>query len=313
MSTNAIYYRLMVLLAKIEGTYGTDPTLTGAANGILATDISITPMDGEDVSRDLIQAYLSGQATIPTGLRVVLQFTTELAGSGAAGSAPGWGPLMRACGCAEVIVASTSVTYTPISDTFESLYLKFWLGTTLHAMAGSVGDATLTLNAQGIPSIRWTFTGLFVDPVDTARATPTLTGFQKPLIASTAHTPTFTVNGVALVMRSFSYKLGNKVEPRLLVNREAVLITDRADAIDVVCEATPIGTFNPYSLAKAQTTMPVTIVHGTAAGNIITLSAPTAQIKRPTGYQNNQGIAEWPLSLTPLPNAGNDQFSLALT
>jgi hypothetical protein len=310
---NPIFFRKKVLLAKIEGTYGTDPTLTGAANGILAQNVTIKPMEGQDVPRNLIQDYLSGQATIPTGLHIVIEFDTELAGSGVAGTVPGWGILMRAAGCAEVIAAGVSVTYSPISETMESLYLKFWLGTTLHAIKGARIDSKLGINSQGIPSIRWTVTGLFVDPTDAAAATPTLTGFIKPLIVDNTNTPVFTVNGVSLVMRSYSFNFGNKIEPRFLVGRENVLITDRGESIDVVCEATPLGTFNPYALAKAQTRVPVIIQHGTAAGNIITLTAPTSQVKRPTGYQENQGIAEWPLGLSPLPTSGNDQFSMVLT
>lgn len=312
--SNPIFSRLMVLLAKIEVTYGTDPTLTGAANAILAQDITIRPMEGEDVPRNLIQAYLGGQATIPAGLRVVIEFSTELAASGAAGTAPGWGPLLRACGCAQTIVAATSVTYNPITDSMESLYLKFWLGTTLHAIKGARGDATIGVNAQGIPSIRWTFTGLWVAPVDAAAATPTMTGFIKPLIGSAVNTPTFTINAVAMVLRSWSLKLGNKVEPRLLIGRENILIVDRAEALDAVVEVQPLGTFDPFSLANAQTLVAANIVHGITAGNIITIGAPTAQIKRPTSYQNNQGVAERPLNLSPLPSAaGNDQFSIALT
>lgn len=310
---NEIFYRFMVLLAKIESTYATDPTLTGAANGILAQNITIRPMEGNDVSRGLIQAYLSNQGTVPTGLHVVIEFDTELAGSGTAGVAPGWGVLARGAGCAQVIVADTSVTYSPISESMESLYIKFWLGDTLHAMKGVRGNAKASINAQGIPAIRWTFTGLFVDPSESARAVPVLTGFQEPLIATAANTPVFTVNSVALVMRSFSFDFGNKVEGRFLVGREKVLIPDRGESLDVVCEATPVTTFNPYALAKARTRVPVTIVHGISAGNIVTLTAPTAQVKRPSGYQNNQGIAEWPLGLMPLPNAGNDQWSMVLT
>jgi hypothetical protein len=312
--TDPIFYRLMVLLAKIEGTYATDPTLTGAANGILAQNITIKPMEGQDVPRNLIQAYLSGQATIPAGLYIDIDFDTEYAGSGTAGVAPGWGIFARAAGCAQVIVADTSVTYTPISEAMESVYLKYWLGNTLHAIKGARADATLGINAQGIPSIRWSVRGLFVDPAETARATPTLTSFIKPLIANTTNTPVFTVNGISLVGRSYNFKLGNKLETRFLIGSDNIPIVDRAESLDLVCQATPLTTIDPYGLAKAQTRVPAIVTHGITAGNIITLSAPTSQVKRPSGYQNNQGVAEWPLGLSPLPTAaGNDQFSMVLT
>lgn len=311
---NPIAWRLQLLLAKPEATYGVDPTLTGANNTILATDVNLRPMEGEDVPRNLIQAHLGGQATIPAGLRTVIEFSTELAGSGDPGVAPGWGPLMRGCGFAEVIVADTSVTYTPISEGMESLYIKFWLGSTLFALKGVRGTGVFTVNAQGIPSIRWTFTGLWVPPADVARPTGTTTAFQKPQIASNANTPVFTVDAVPLVGRSFGLNFGNQVEPRLLLGREQIVIPDRVEALDLVCEATPVTTFNPFALAEAQTRVPVVITHGTIAGSIITLNAPTCQVKRPTGYQPNQGVAEWPLNLAPLPSdAGNDQFSIVLT
>lgn len=308
-----IFWRRKVLLAKIETAYGVDPTLTGAANAILGIDVSIRPMEGQDVNRDLIRAFLSGEASIPTGLHAVIEFSTELAGSGTAGVAPAWGPLLRACAFAEVVAASTSVTYTPISDAMESIYIKFWQGGTLHALKGSRGTGVISVNAQGIPRIRWTFTGLFVAPSEASPAVPTLTAFKAPLIASKVATPTFTLDAAAMVMRSYTLNLGNQVQPRLLIGLEEVIIPDRAESLDVVVEATQVSAFNPYDLANAQTQIAAVIAHGVTAGNIVTITAPKCQVKRPTGYQNNQGVAEWPLNLSPLPTVGNDQVSIVLT
>src|SRR5581483_3754076 len=155
--------------------------------------------------------------------------------------------------------------------------------------------------------------GLWVAPGEAAAASPTLTGFIAPKIASKANTPTFTVNGVGLVLRSFVLDMHNDVQARLLVPDEEIIIVDRAPTLSVVCEAVPLTTFNPFALAQAVTPVPVSLVHGTTAGNIATISAPTCQVKRPTGYQNNQGIAEWPLELTPLPATGNDELTIELT
>lgn len=311
--TESINWKLKVLLAKIESAYGTDPTLTGALNAILATDVVLIPMDGEDVSRNLEQPFLGAQSTIPAGLRATLTFSTELAASGTAGTAPAWGPLARGCGLAEVISAGVSVAYSPISASMESVYFKFWIGSTLHAFKGSRGTGVITINAQGVPVIRWTFTGLFIQPTETAAAAPTLTAFQEPLIASNANTPTFTVNAVALVMRSYALNLGCDVQPRLLVGKEEIRIVERAESLEVTVEAVPLTTFNPFSLAAARTRVAVSLVHGTVAGNIVTIATPTTQIQRPTSLENQQGVLEWPLKLTPLPNAGNDQFSITLT
>ncbi len=308
------FWPAKVLLAKVESSYGTDPTPTGVANAILARNVSIKPMEGTDVNRDLEQQYMGNQEQFPVGLNVQLSFETEIAGSGVAGTAPKWGVLARACGCAETIVASTSVTYTPITLNHESATFYLWIDGTKQIITGARGTAKATINAEGVPVLQWTFTGLFGSPAEVANAAPTLTGFTTPLIATTVNTPTFALNSVALVMRSYSFDLGCKVEPRFLLGRDEIRITGRNEKIDIVVEATPISTLDPFTLAKNRTKAPLTIVHGTVAGNICTISAPTSQVMRPSDYQNNQSVMEWPLSLMPIPSAaGNDQFSIALT
>jgi len=307
-----IKWRSKIILAKIEAVYGTD-SAPAAGNGILARNVSFEPMAGEDVSRELERPYLGAQPEIPTGLRAVLAFETELQGSGAAGTPPAWGVLARGAALSEVIAAGVSVTYAPVSDAMESVSIYFWTGDTRHVLLGCRGTGIVTLNAQGIPVVRWTFTGLWAAPSEQARVNPNLAGFIAPAVATKANTPTFTVDGVALVLRSFTFDFGNQVEPRLLIGREEILIVDKAEAISAQVEAVALTTFHPLALAQAQTQVPVSLVHGTAAGRIVTLSAPAAQLKRLSGYENNQDILEWPLRLAPLPDAGNDQFSITLT
>lgn len=307
-----IFWNSKILLAKIEGTYGVDPT-AAAANGILVTNVELNPMEGNDVSRELEYPWFGGQPEVPTELRVQLTFSTELAGSGAAGTAPAWGPLARACGMAEVIVPATSVTYSPITDNPESVTFYFWVGDTRHIITGVRGTGVTTVNANGIPTIRWTFTGLFTTPTQAGRTLPDLSAFQTPLVANNTNTPDFTINGVDMVMREFSMNLNNQVVPRLLVNREEILITGRDEEISAKVEAMSVNTFNPYALSQNQTSVAVNLVHGTAAGNIVTVNAPTCQLKRLTGYEQQDGITEWPLSLKPLAATGNDQFTITLT
>ncbi len=310
---NPVFMREMVLLAKIETVYATDPTLTGANNAMLVKNVALRPMEGDDKSRDLVRDFLSNQGTIPTGMHVVIEFETELAGSGEAGTPPAWGILMRGCACAEVIVEDTSVSYTPITQNQDSLFFKWWLGPTLHAFKGARGTAVITTNAQDLPIIRWTFTGLWIAPADVVRATATFTGWQEPLVVSKTNTPVFTVNAVPLVMRNFSLNLGNTVQPRLLVNSEQVMVVNRGETLDLTVEVTPLATFNPFGLAEARTLIPVVITHGLVAGNIATINAPKSQVGRPGPVSDNQGVAERVLNLRPQPNVSNDQFSLVLT
>ena len=177
-------WRTKILLAKIETTYGTDAAPTAALNAILATNVVYTPMEGSDVSRDLEQPYLGAQGTIPAELQAKLAFDVELSPSGTAGTAPAWGPLLRACAMAQTISAAVSVTYNPITDSHESLTVYFWIDTTRYVMLGARGNAKLMISAQGIPYIKYEFTSLYVQPAETARVIPVLTAFQKPQLAT---------------------------------------------------------------------------------------------------------------------------------
>lgn len=309
-----LYWKTKILLAKIETTYGTDAVPTGAANAILATEVKLQPMEGTDVSRDLELPYLGGQGTIPNELHAKISFKVELAPSGTAGTAPAWGVLLRACGVAQVVSAGVSVAYNPISANHELATIYLWIDSTRYVMRGTRGTAKIMVNAQGIPYIEFSFTGLWSAPAETARPTPvTLSAFQKPVVATSVNTPTFSINSVAFVMRSFELDLKNAVENRFLIGSEQILITQREEAIKTVVEAQPLSAFNPFTLAQAQTSVPISLVHGVGAGKISTLAVPAAQMQRLQGLESAQDIKEWPLSAMPLPTSGNDQWTLTLT
>lgn len=308
-----IKWKTKIILAKIEGTYGTDAE-PAAADAMLMTDVELRPMEGQDIARNIERPHLGAQETIPAGLYVTLTGSVELQGSGAAGTAPGWGILMRSCAAAETIVAATSVTYNPVSDGHESSSIYFWMGNTQHKLTGVRGTANITLNAQGIPVARFTLMGLFNTPAEAVRVTPDLSAFQVPQVASNKNTPAFSVGGQAMVLSQFGFNLGNDVQQRLLIGREEMLIVDRSESISARVEALPLSTFNPYAIAEARTRQAVQLVHGTQAGKIVTIDAPTCSLGRLTGIEQSQNVAEWPLSLTPLPtNAGDDQWTITLT
>lgn len=304
-----------ILLAKLETVYSTDPVPTGAANAVLfnANEVTLAPMEGQDVKRDIVRTYLGNPEMMPTALNAKLSFSTELAGSGAAGTAPPWGPLMRGCSMAEVISAGVSATYNPITSAPESVTFYFWVGATQHIFKGSRGTWDISVDANGIPKINWTFFGLWTQPAEVAAAVPTYTPWQTPLTAGKTNTPTFSINAVAMVLRSYKFTLANDVQPRFLIGKEEMVVVDRSPELTATVEAVPLTTLNPYALAAARTKHAIVLTHGVTAGNIVTVNAATSQIHRPSGLENNQNVVEWPLKWWPRPNAGNDELSIVCT
>lgn len=308
------FWTTKILLAKIEATYGVDP-LPVAASGILAKDVSLSPMEGGEAERDLETGFMGQEGSLPTELAMKLTYKVELVGSSAKGLPPEAGRLLRACGCAETIVATTSVIYNPVSPpNLDSITHYLWIGDTLYKLIGGRGNVVMRWPAQKIPYLEFTFMGLFLVPAEATRVTPNNNTFMKPELPSSAKTPTFTINGTTLILREASLDLANQLQGRFLIGSESIQITDRKELFAAQVEATPLATFNPFALAQAATYVPVVLVHGTADGRRSTLNIPSLQIRRMQGLQNNQNIKEWPLTGAPIATlAGNDQWTLKFT
>lgn len=308
----AIKWRSKTLLAKIESSYGTDPVPTAAANGVLAMNVSLSPMEGEDVTRNLERPTLGANPSLPVGLRSVLSFEVELVGSGTLGTAPAWGPLLRMCAVAQVVTAGVKVEYSPVSDNHESGAIYFAIDTTRHVLLGARGNAVIKLNAQGIPVIAFNMIGIFTVPTDVVKVNPDYSAWQAPLIATKTNTPTFTIGATPFVLRDFELDLGNDVQPRMLIGSESILIVDKQEKLTTRVEAVPVTTYDPFTAAQTSAPKAIQIIHGTAANKRVQIDVPTAIQQRLTAYENNQNILEWPLNWSPQPTVGNDQWKITL-
>lgn len=304
------FWRKLALLAKIETVYGTDSVPTGAANALLAIDARLTPLEGQEVGRELLFPYLGHQGVILTGLHAVLEFSIEMAGAGAAGTAPKYGPLLRACRMAETINAAVSVVYSPVSAAFEALSIYFNRDGVRNVLLGARGNVTLELSPQGIPRWRFRLLGLLGTITDTALPATTLTGFIKPVIVNKANT-ILTLHGLTAIAERFSLDFGNQVEPRLLVGYEGIEIVDSMMTGSVVLEANDLATKDWISIARAHTTGAMSLVHGTVAGNIVEFAAPAVQIGRPNEGES-QKIVNNTLPLMLLPSTGNDELTITV-
>ena len=157
----------MLLLAKIEGTSGTDALPTAGANAIMCRALAPEPITAEQVARDLIRPHKGNSGKLAVGVHRKLTCEVEFAGSGAAGTAPPWAPLLQACGFAETITAGVDVAYDPVSEGEPTLTLYGYLDGILFKLTGCKGNVTFTLNAKAIPVMQFEFLGAYSTPTDT--------------------------------------------------------------------------------------------------------------------------------------------------
>jgi len=308
----AINFREKLLLAKIEGTYGTDSVPTGGSDAMLTSGLKVTPLNGDQVERNLDKPFLGRDGVIHVGTHVLSEFGVEIAGAGAAGDVPAYEPLLRACGLGETNNVGVSQVYDPVSAAFESVTLYHHLGGQKHGMVGARGNVRLEFSPREIPHFMFNMVGLWQAPASVSDPTADWSAFQTPLAMTNDNTPTMTLHGTALTLVSATIDLGNTVTYRNLVGQESAEITDRAGTGRIVFEAPALSVKDWFSIAKANTTGALQLIHGATAGNIVQVDSPKVQLLNPS-YGEVDGVRTIEADLRMIPSdAGNDETKITV-
>ncbi|WP_339863185.1 hypothetical protein [Paremcibacter congregatus] len=306
----SLNFKQKLIASKIETIYGTDATPAGA-NAILTRNLNVTPIEGDKLERNLDGSSLGNKGSALTNKRTKHDFEVELGGAGAAGTVPGYGVLLRACAFQEVVDPGVDVQYSPVSNGFESVSEYMEQDGILHSLLGGRGNVTFNINAGEYPFMKFDFTGFFVPPVAGNIAAPDFSGFQLPEEVNNSNTTAATFFGYAVKMKSLSVDMANVINYRNLVGQEAVLMGDRAPSGQIVIEAPTLAEKNFFAEAAGNNTGALVVNHGTAAGKIIQLDIPKAEIDAPT-YSDDNGILMMTIGFRPLPVAGDDEVKLTI-
>ena len=309
--------RTTKLLAKIESSYGSNPTPVAGSNAIQVTDIEVTPIESDNVQATAFQGFI-GNSTRPTLLankRVAVSFGAELSGSGAAGTASALSPLLKSCGLSETIVGSTSVTYAPVSSSFSSCTILCFYGATRHLLTGCGGTATITMAAGSFAQINFEFTGIYNSPDSTAMSgTFTVANQSAGIEVNNTNVTTATFHGeTSQRIESFDLALNNEVVYKETASSKEVLITNRAPGGTAVVEEPVRATTDYFAKAETAATGNSSIVLGSSAGNIVTVNVPQTDITGVSRGDTN-GVNSLNLPYLALPTtAGNNELSIVMT
>lgn len=307
----ALRTKKVCLFAAAESVYGTAVALT-PADAIQTHDLKIMPFEASTVQHDFDGQTFGNDGDVHVGVHVKVEFDCELAGSGSAGTAPKFGRLLKGCQMLETVVATTSVTYTPVSNGTGSMTLGFELDGQKHSLRGARGTFQIKLDSQGLPYVHFVFTGLWVAPASAAATVPDFTGWTRARPVTFAHTPTVTLHALAASYKSFSYDHKNQVEHIDNPGEEMVEIVDRKPDGSITLLAPTLSTKNYFTTAKADTLGALTIVHGVDAGSIVTFTAPAVQLLQPK-YGDDKSRATLEANLSFVRVVGDDEMSLAFT
>lgn len=315
--------RNTAILAKLETTYATDPVPTGGANAMLVSNQQITPLENNLVNRDLVRPFLGGSEQLVGTRFKRVQFDVEAVGSGTAGTAPAWGPLLRACGMAETLTATTRVDYLPITSSMESVTIYYYDDGVLHKLLGARGTFTLNLKEGEIPKFSFNFMG--IDGGDTAAANPsvTLTNFLTPEVVVDANSGDVTIgathssSGAPALTGGTSYPslgienidIGHAVNFQPLLGGETVEITDRQAVAKLMLDLTAAQEVSFAATVKAASTQSVGLQHGTVAGRKLLVFMPAVQLSNwGKGELNGKRLVTYDMRINP--SAGNDELRI---
>lgn len=307
--------KLKVLLAKEEGTYGSDPTPTVADNSIEAQNIKLK-YRGDVLERDIQRETLSPVAPVIGQRSVEISFSVELKGSGSAGTAPRLGDLLEACAFNEAVSIGSSVVYTPASTTMKSITIyQYDLADAgsciLHKITGARGTAKLSLEAGKICMIDFTFQGLYTAPTDVANpGAPTYEASVPAIVQSSQ----FTLNSVtSLVAQKIDLDFANSVQTSDDISAAAGIksfnVVGRKVAGTFNPEATTVATYGFWADWVAATQRAMSVVVGSVAGNTITISAPKVTIDSIDNEERN-GVVVRNIPFRCSRNANNDELQI---
>ncbi|HEX2545659.1 MAG TPA: phage tail tube protein [Ramlibacter sp.] len=316
------YIRNTVVLLKDEVTYGLDPTPTGAANAMLVSGLSITPLNAQNVPRELVFGYMGGFQHLVGNRFVECGFDIELVGSGTAGTAPAWGPALKACGFSETVTATTRVDYVPVSTGFGSCTIYWYDDGLLHKLTGARGNVSFRLGAGGRPTMSFTFRGLYNAPTAASNATPTITAFKVPEVVAEANTADLTLGathtlaiapaltaGTTYPSLGLEFSPNNTVEHIPLLGGESVDITGRDASCSFQLDLTAAQEVTLMASVAAATLTSVGLVHGSTAGFKSLVFLPYVQPINPRKSEvSGKRMVSFDGRVTP--SAGNDEMRI---
>lgn len=317
------YLRNTAILAKIETTYGTDAVPTEAANALLVSNVSINPLNAQNVPRDLVRPYLGGSEQLVGVSYVELGFEVELAGSGTAGTAPPYGPLLRACGFAETATASVRTEYNLVTPVADSVSIYYFSDGAKHVARGCRGDVSIKLGVRERPVLAFKFLGLDGGLTAASPSALTLTGWKTPAVVSepntgdvtvgctyTAATPTLT-GGTGYPSQGLELALGNSLVYTALLGGEAADVNQREVTGKVRLDLTAAQEVTFTANVKANTLQSIGLMHGTVAGYKVMVFMPAVQLINPSKADEN-GRLLIGYDLRALPSSGNDELKLVV-
>lgn len=274
------------IYVKSEATYLTEAAIA-RADVRLSMGATMDGLKGETASRDL-DRYAGGNS--PAGFgneRRAFSYPLELVGSGAAGTAPVWMEDLRFCGMtAPVLAAGVSATskFALTNAAISSCTAHFYSGAQRRRAIGARGDFSIMIEGGSVKKAKVMFDMIGFPPGTMMPDEIALAGVEdyarfatKPLAPSPENT-SMMLGNYAVALRSFKLDAKVPVEPRFLAGSKYIFLGTPAPTVEIMIERPSVLLKNYYSNLKGEDEIPMNLIHGLVAGNIVEVNSTTLQI-----------------------------------
>lgn len=307
------------LAAAIESLEGTAETLEGA-DALLVSNFSFKPNTPPN-DRENTSSSMSQFAAVMGARSAVIEFDVEIKGSGTPGTPPEWGKLLKACGFAETTAASpASVAYAPTSAYggspvgIPTLTLGGYLDGVRKMIWGARGDVSIKLPTGKPGILHFTFTGADFSVEDVAL-------LSSGVSYQTTMPPVFadanlTIDSYAAILANLEMKMNNAIALREDANSASgyisAKIAARKPSLSFDPEMVTVATYDFYGKLRSNNQGALSCVLGSAAGNIITMTAPKVQYVGINPADRN-GLNTLGIDCRLNRNSGDDELVITLT
>lgn len=302
--------RQVAAMAKIETTYGTDPTPAGGTDDVLTYDSAVKAAVVADSLEFVSEGSTSftHQSDVITKRVCQVRFKALFQGSGTRGSLvngyTGLGACLQACGMTQTVTGATSIVLAPSAiSALKSVTVYARHGAFVHKVTGCVGNVVMRGTPRTGLECSFDMRGLYVAPVAVASLFSGWTGGTK-LALPFLGVGLAINNGSAMlpapVGKSFTFDRGIQMEDidnfNSSTGHEATIVTDARPTLEIVMAkddyASQSITYDEWFtdwFSAGPTTHAVSLTLGATSGNTAAFSFPTAQLisANPTAAGNH--------------------------
>lgn len=295
--------RLDGLLAKIEGTYGTDSAPVAGTDGVLVDERLWNPTNPEHAFENTREDAASGTLfrlfpATPRGRMVEFEITWDARGAGAAYSIsvlPEADPLLRACGLLrtdDFAGGTENIIYTPRDTGHESCTVHVHAGGNRYQIVGCRGVLAIPISAGGQSRFVFSMSGIMIVNPATI-ALPSIT--YDATIAPPSVNMALTVGPWS--PDAFSLELAGGQDIQRLDGVNAVegiqefAIVGFDPIMTVNARTTVLATYDPYADMRARTSRAIAIAAGTVQYNKWDLAVVDAYVRDPSHSVDNGVVA----------------------